>query len=279
MSFTGRAQLFTHYRLQHSQFSVVSPLPCLYDDCMCTFKSLGALGTHLSRNHTAEISSSSSQEPVSFEQPFSESGVLYHLRRHLKNHETVLCPYKNSNYSTNVASTFNSHKIREHQPSLASDVCSYTVSQSLPGTISEVTSEVVPREPSPGHENTEEEDAQCDTDRLKDQLKHNAASLFLKMQTILHVSNTATQEIVDHLNEHFSLSKPLVREAVNEVLQHGHNVTDSTLDEVVRVLANVSPKYQSTLHNIQLGMLVREILDQWPALRMQSEVGSVITNV
>src|SRR4029434_4523322 len=40
---------------------------------------------------------------------------------------------------------------------------------------------------------------QCDTGSLRNQLKKNVSSLFLKMQAILHVSNTATQEIVDQI--------------------------------------------------------------------------------
>ena len=269
--FTCRAKLFTHYRLQHSQTSAVSPMPCLYEDCICTFKTLSSLGAHLSRNHKSEISSSVglSQEHVStvsfkcplctFEEPFSESGVFYHLRRHLKNHETVVCPYKDCNYSTNVTSTFNSHKCREHH--FSSDFCSSILRhehvQSLPGTSSEVASEEDIGEQSPGPQ-TEREDAQCDTVRLKDQLKHNAATLFLKMQAILHVSNTATQEIVDHLNSNFSLSKPLIREAVNEVLQrHGHNITDCTLDEVVEAVLDSMVLFSATSAGAELSTAKR----------------------
>ena len=40
VSFIVRAQLFTHHILQYSPFSGVSPLPCLYGDCMCTFRHL-----------------------------------------------------------------------------------------------------------------------------------------------------------------------------------------------------------------------------------------------
>ena len=69
------------------------------------------------------------------------------------------------------------------------------------------------------------DDDQCDTDNLKNQLKMNVSSLFLKMQAILHVSNTATQEIVDHLSQIFSLSQPLIKEAISEILQrNGYNI-------------------------------------------------------
>lgn len=57
------------------------------------------------------------------------------------------------------------------------------------------------------------------------------------MQAILHVSNTATQERVDHLNQIFSLSEPLIKEAVSDILQrNGHSIADPTLSEVVAVM-------------------------------------------
>ncbi len=93
-SFTTRSYLFKHCRLQHSHFSKVSPVPCLHDDCMCTFQTLSALRTHLSRYHTQEPKSSANeiQELVTFkcplctfQQPFSESVLLSHIRTHLKN--------------------------------------------------------------------------------------------------------------------------------------------------------------------------------------------------
>lgn len=182
---TSRTHLFKHCRLQHSHFSRVSPLPCLHDDC-------------------------------TFQQPFSESVLLSHVRTHLKNNETVVCPYKDCNYSTNMYSSFSSHKSRVHQASLASDFRNvYECTQNLQATSSDVTSELY--EECPGQSTETEDDEQCDTFNLKIQLKLNVASLFLKMQAILYVSNTATQQIVDHLNK-ISLSQPLIKEAVNDIL-------------------------------------------------------------
>lgn len=80
---------------------------------MCTFQTLSALSTHLSRYHTQERNSSAKeiQELVTFkcplctfQQPFSESVLLSHIRTHLKKHETVVYPYKGCNYCTNVYS-------------------------------------------------------------------------------------------------------------------------------------------------------------------------------
>lgn len=179
--FTSRIQLFKLYRLRHSHFSRISPLPCLYTDCICTFQTFNALSTHLSRYHTAQPSrcTEQSQGPVFFEcplctfqQPFSESAVFSHLRKHVKSHETVTCPYKDCSYSTNVYSSFNCHKSRAHQASLASDFQTDIVSEdphNLQASMSEVTNDL--HQECPGQTTEVGNGDQCDTGSLRNQLK------------------------------------------------------------------------------------------------------------
>lgn len=77
-----------------------------------------------------------------------------------------------------------------------------------------------------------EVNSQCDT--LRAQLNHNLASLFLKMQSILHVSVMASQEIVEHLIQIFFLSQPILKHDIREVLQsHDITVSETLLNEVV----------------------------------------------
>ena len=189
-----------------------------------------------------------------FQQPFSNSALFSHLRKHLKNHETVTCPYKDCSYSTNVYSSFNTHKSREHQAGLASDFQIDMVSEdphSLQASISEETSDL--HEECPGQSREGENGDQCDTGSLRNQLKKNVSSLFLKMQAILHVSNTATQEIVDHLNQIFSLSEPLIKEAVNDILQrNGHSIAEPTLSEVVAAVMDCNVLSMSTSKGAEL---------------------------
>ena len=94
-----RTQLFKHYRLKHGSYARTEPLPCLYQECKCTFKSLNALHSHLSRFHTRSVDQS--QTIVSqikfrslsceFLEPCTESEYFTHLRStHLKvNHKVV----------------------------------------------------------------------------------------------------------------------------------------------------------------------------------------------
>ena len=59
------------------------------------------------------------------------------------------------------------------------------------------------------------------------------------MQSILHVSDNASQEIVEHLSQIFSLSQPILKHDIREVLQsHDITVSETLLNEVVRTVMN-----------------------------------------
>ncbi|XP_060761703.1 uncharacterized protein LOC132891510 isoform X1 [Neoarius graeffei] len=258
-AFNTKSDLLTHYRLQHSHYSRISPLPCLYSDCICTCQTFPALKAHLSRCHPEQPVSHSlhSQGPVifkcplcTFQQPLSQSAVFSHLRRHLKNHETVQCPYKDCSYATNVYSSFNTHQSREHQADLVADFQTEIASEDPCNlaSASEETSEECPG-PSRELENADH----VETVSLRNQLKKYVSSLFLKMQAILHISDTATQEIVDHLNEVFSLSEPLIKEAVHDVLtKNGHCISESALSEVVAAIMDCNVLSTSTCKGAEL---------------------------
>ena len=264
-----RAQLFKHYRLKHSHYSRVSPLPCLYTSCICTFPSFNALKIHLSRFHkdTCRAGASGGAQAghtvftcplCDFKQPFSEATLFSHLRGHLKNHENVTCPFKNCSYCTNVYSSFNAHKSRMHAGS--SDFCDDIVSRegdSAPLSTADLD----------GEDPTQCQDAEtfdfpevdgCDTSQLRAQLHHNLSSLFLKMQTILHVSNMAAQEIVDHLVQIFSLSQPLIKDAIKEILQR-HNVspTEAILSDLVNTVMDTNVFVSATAEGEELSSTKR----------------------
>lgn len=148
-------------------------------------------------------------------------------------------------------SSFNTHKSRAHQASLASDFLSDIVSEDPHNLLAEETCDL--HEECPGQSTEVLNDDQCDTDSLRDQLKRNVSTLFLKMQAILHVSNIATQEIVEHLNQIFSLSEPLIKEAVSDILQrNGHSITEPTLSEVVTAVMDCNVLSTSTSKGAEL---------------------------
>ena len=101
------------YRLRHGHSEV---LHCLQCDCPCSFKTCGALKSHLSRKH------STSQLPKAFVSSVNIAVLLFPTRRVisnilefiLKKKETVRCVFKDYHYETNVKGTFASHRSRNH---------------------------------------------------------------------------------------------------------------------------------------------------------------------
>ena len=147
----------------------------------------------------------------------------------------VACPFRNCNYRTNVYSSFNAHKSRAHGGS--SDFEDGVVSVENDGTPAASSADGVDGpaqcETTDDFDHSEVE-SDGHTDDLRAQLLHNLASLFLKMQIVLHVSDLATQQIVEHLSKIFSLSKPIIKKTIQEVLQrHDIVVSGTSLDELV----------------------------------------------
>lgn len=270
-AFDKRAQLLEHYRLHHSNFSSVSPLPCLYDDCICTFQSVNALKIHLTRIHTKTVVPSENQVgcvsflcPVcGFKQLFNDTSLLSHLRAHLKQHEMVDCPFKNCHYRTNVYSSFNAHKSRNHPDCDASDFNNeivFTETDSQP-----MQSQVESDEGGPSQDFPELDAPECnppesrdDTGELQAQLRYNLASLFLKMHSVLHVSEMAIQDIVENLAQIFSLSKPLVRDSVIRVFQeHDQSISDALLHELVEAIMKSNVFVSATSEGAELSTAKR----------------------
>ena len=271
-NFDKRPQLLEHYRLHHSNVSSVSPLPCLYNDCVCTFQSINALKIHISRLHTEQVVQSYSHlgnvtfvcAVCKFTEPFNDTALFSHLRTHLKNKETVECPYKNCNYRTNVYSSFNAHKSRSHTNCEVSDIkTEMVVIEDCQPDQSEVQSEA---EAGPS-QNVELDSPECspsppefviDPAALQSQLRDNLASLFLKMQSILHVSEMAIQDIVENLAQIFMLSKPLVRDSVMKVLgEHGQSVDDALLNELVEAVMESNVFVSATAGGAELSTTKR----------------------
>lgn len=121
-----KVQLLRHDRLYHGQYSTVSPLPCLYNNCMRTFTTFNSLKVHLSKVHTEKkvlpgesqdvtINKSFNCPVCDFKQQFIERDMYNHLRGHLRLKQMVTCPFRACKFKTNVYSTYNAHKCREHK--------------------------------------------------------------------------------------------------------------------------------------------------------------------
>lgn len=261
-TFDKRAHVLEHYRLHHSSVSSVSPLPCVHDDCVSTFQTVNGLKIHLSRIHTQIEHDVNPVERVSFicpkcgfKQPFNGKTTLSHLRTHLKQHEMVDCPFINCHYRSNVYTSFNAHKSRHH-PDADAHVSNFkndiilteTDSPTMLGQVEAAHSP--PELESPDYSPLE---SSYDTGELQAQLKSNLSSMFLKMHSILHVSETAIQDIIDNLVQIFLLSKPLVRDSILTVLQeHEQSISDVLLNDLVEAIIKSNVFVNATAEGAEL---------------------------
>lgn len=245
-----RGQLLKHYRLKHGSFTRTSPIPCLHQNCICTFKSFNALKVHLSKFH-AQITTEQGDvqnyqcQACEFREPCSENDFFTHLRKHLKLFQKVQCPYKDCEFETTVYTTFNAHKSRNHdqkestcslpfKPGILEQLCDIAECSSVPDVDASSLEECT--------------DVSVDINDIDSQLQHILASLFLKMQTILHMSESALKEIIQEMQQIFQLSGPLVYSVIQKILQrHYPNIEDAVVKEVAAAVTetNVFLKHTS----------------------------------
>lgn len=242
-----RAQLFKHYRLKHGTYARAERFPCLHQECMCTFKSLNALHSHLSRFHNRsveQVQTVDSQKKFrclscEFLEPCTENEYFAHLRiTHLKVNHKVDCPFKDCKFQSSVYSTFNAHKSKTHKEhtwkNFKSEIIVSTTSDTCDEAASESRGEVEQQETFDTEDLDVLEEACDDLCGLEKQLEHNLASLVLKMQTILHIPESAVQEVIQHLCQTHDLSQPLLYSNVKAVLKkHYPDVNELVVKEVM----------------------------------------------
>jgi hypothetical protein len=219
---------------------------------MCTFSTFNSLKVHLSRIHagkrkvdgdtTGLIVKRAFHCPVcDFEQPFAERELFIHLRGHLRKKETVPCPFRACTFKTNVYSTFNAHRCREHQNTRDYDdiIVQNDVNVSQDSDIEQDPGELT-------DENEITPVAGGSNEKLAEQLQFNLAAFFLKMHTVLHVSQRATQEIIEHVDQLFLLSEPVVRDSVIKIMEKNNcPFTDTLVTEIVQAVSDSNVLHKS----------------------------------
>ena len=192
--------LLRHYRLRHGHGG--ERLPCIYQDCFCSFKTWGSLRSHLSRQHFHEAQQSVRSETLSFTcQCCSSSAIsterelFEHLGRHLKKLESVVCVFKNCNFSTNIYGTF-PQKQKAHS------------SNTLQDFKDDVLKKYASSSNADGHSDMEVQDVDIsmtddgddDIKELQNLLEKRLALLFLKLESIFHVPNRCIDEVIEELH-------------------------------------------------------------------------------
>ncbi|XP_039905983.1 uncharacterized protein LOC120745310 [Simochromis diagramma] len=223
---TTKGNLLRHYRLQHATFGRGQHQPCLYGSCPCTFKTQGALRTHLSRYHTAEesprpgvITAFKCLACTAF--CSTQKDYFQHIGNHLKRHETVFCVFNGCDFRTNIYNTFLKHKGRRHT------CCSLT----------DFKKEVLESHPS---QNTDHSDVpELNSDECSSDVDPESASctvlqglglLLLKLESTYNVSVRCINALVEDL---FYISSSASVEAVKNIIDSALKSNKCTVDHTI----------------------------------------------
>ncbi len=109
-----------------------------------------------------------------------------HLKMHLRNRETVKCPFADCSFKSGVLSTFTANRSHYYKfstlNSLMPELCvEHTLTNGEVGEYS-----VSDTEESPSYDPIPEAEPPLENGEA---IKNQLASLFLRMQTILHISD------------------------------------------------------------------------------------------
>ena len=166
-----------------------------------------------------------------FVEPGTDSNFLTHLCGHLRLKQKVSCPYQGCNFQSSNYSTFNAHKSKEHPVhstmAFKSEILSGNIPEEPPPSLNIQAEDNVSVADDSDFEVVDSEDAKG----LESQLEHNVAALFLKMSSVLNISETSLQEVIEQINQMYSLSQPLLHTSLQRILDQPN---DSLVGEIVR---------------------------------------------
>ncbi len=195
---TNQEGLFKHYHLRHGGGA---NWPCIYSDCVCTFRTHGALKTHLTRSHCRTKRRAETCtffcESCEFRENCTQHTFFSHLAHHLRNRQTVHCPFSHCEFKTNNLKTFTSHRSRKHKQTQDIRTCIRENVENVcaiePENVNQPSDICVESETSQteGDSNDPPEEEYIDTDTVE----HKIASLFVRMQTVFQYSEHECNQI------------------------------------------------------------------------------------
>lgn len=172
---------------------------------------------------------------------------ISHLGKHLRNRESVTCPFNQCPFKSSKLSSFSSHKCRSHPHSTLKDLKTELV---VEGSVTEdLTESEIAGELQTDLGNNDipvslENDSDHGTEHhdTAETIQKRLASLLLRMQAVLHVSKLATQEIVSEFYEIGVLIGDLNKHTVKKVLgKHGCNIDETSITSVTDALNSLGP--------------------------------------
>lgn len=233
-SSSGQGRILQHYKERHGHHRRCSGLVCIYEECLNTFQTQAELKKHL-KEHVKEhltIVTRLCCDLCTFSEPSNINTYFAHLKTHLRNKETVKCPFADCSFKSSILSTFTAHRSRYHKFSTLNSLRPELFVHH--GHTNAVVEDVYvsDTEQSTSYDLIPEAEPDLDTGEA---IKRQLASLFLRMQTILHVSNSAIQEVIDELFDIGNFAYKNIKEIIKRVLEENNCAADGS---VVTSLSN-----------------------------------------
>lgn len=159
----------------------------------------------------------------------SVKSFLAHLRTHVRNHETVTCPFRGCLFMSNVVGTFTSHFSKNHRTldvnSLKDEV--KVTQYADQGEVSSVEDHMEVSE-NGGVDNTVSNKDNDPCPGVSDEIntsdvESEVALFFLKLKTVHGIPNTTVNDIVSEIVRLTDISKSSIQSKVQSVLDE-HNV-------------------------------------------------------
>lgn len=154
---------------------------------------------------------------------FCSKHYFLHLKRHLRTRETVNCPFVGCSFKSRVFSTFTTHKSRYHH--------TVTFDDFKPDLVVKCHTQAFVNDEEDNLDDSVSSDLllpESDFQPVHNSIQWQLASLLLRLQAVLRVSQSVIQEIVDDLFNVGERAGQISRQTIENILKE-HNCTSEEL--------------------------------------------------
>lgn len=167
----------------------------------------------------------------------SEKHYFEHLGGHLRRFEVVACVFKNCNFSTNIYSTFATHRHRKHNSHSLEDFKTDVLKKHPEASVAQDDT----------HVDDDPEPLDNEPQELSQDIKEKFGHLFLKLESTFNVPSKCIDEIVDELQFiSCCASGPVLRDVVESTLKsHNCDLDPAVISDLVKNCLRVTPNKYS----------------------------------
>lgn len=167
--------------------------------------------------------------------PTNIKQYVLHLKRHLRTRETVNCPFEGCSFKSSVFSTFTAHNSRYHSYARFVDL--------KPDLVVKCHSQAFVTDEEEDSYNLLSSDllSESECQPVQNSIQRQIASLLLRLQAVLHVSQTATQEIVDDLYDVGECAGQITRQTVENILKEHNCISEELMASLTEALQSANP--------------------------------------